>query len=49
MEALMKTQKTNSLSPDYSQKSILVVDDVQINYLLIKAITKKYRGNGTVG
>jgi CheY-like chemotaxis protein len=40
MEALMKTQKTNSLSPDYSQKSILVVDDVQINYLLIKAILK---------
>jgi len=36
----MKTQKTNSLSPDYSQKSILVVDDVQINYLLIKAILK---------
>lgn len=41
MEALMKTQETVNLYTDYSQKVVLVVDDIQINYLLIKALLKR--------
>ncbi len=41
MEMLTKTRETNNLSADYSNKSILVVDDIQINYLLVKALLKQ--------
>ncbi len=41
MEAQVKTQKLVNLYPDYSQKIFLVVDDIQINYLLIKALLKQ--------
>lgn len=40
METLKKVNKAVKLYPDYSKKIILVVDDIQINYLLIKAILK---------
>jgi CheY-like chemotaxis protein len=38
---LTNTQEINELNTDYSSKSILVVDDVQINYLLVKALLKQ--------
>lgn len=41
MKALRKTKETNGLFTDYSKKIILVVDDIQINYLLIKALLKQ--------
>jgi len=41
MEALVKTQNLVNLYPNYSQKIFLVVDDIQINYLLIKALLKQ--------
>lgn len=41
MEVLTKTQENRNLNSDYSSKSILVVDDVQINYLLVKALLKQ--------
>ncbi len=41
MEAQVKTQKSVNLYADYSQKVFLVVDDIQINYLLIKALLKQ--------
>ncbi len=41
MEMLTKIQETNNLNTDYSSKSILVVDDIQINYLLVKALLKQ--------
>ncbi len=41
MEMLTNTQEINELNTDYSSKSILVVDDVQINYLLVKALLKQ--------
>ena len=43
MEALRKTKETIGLFRDYSKKIILVVDDIQINYLLIKALLKQTR------
>ena len=41
MDALVKTQKSVNIYSDYSQKVFLVVDDIQINYLLIKALLKQ--------
>lgn len=41
MEVLTKARETIDLRIDYSEKLILVVDDVQINYLLVKALLKQ--------
>jgi len=40
METTLQTKKPASLISNYSNKVILVVDDIQINYLLIKALMK---------
>lgn len=40
METLKIINKAVNTYPDYNDKIILVVDDIQINYLLIKAILK---------
>lgn len=41
MEVPTKARETIDLRIDYSEKLILVVDDVQINYLLVKALLKQ--------
>ena len=45
MEILTKVQEKIEKTTDYSEKSILVVDDIQINYLLVKALLKKTGAN----
>lgn len=45
MEVFTETQKNSISNSDYSSKSILVVDDVQINYLLVKALLKQTGAN----
>lgn len=41
METLVKIRETVNPYTDYSKKVILVVDDIQINYLLVKALLKR--------
>ena len=40
METSLQIKKSSNLTKSYNDKVILVVDDIQINYLLIKALMK---------